>query len=364
MADRIRNIAALSLAALAGWLVLACTAVAASGVLAPLPRSDYTVHALCSAPDPGHAGCLSLQLRPLTAAARAHTHPLGFTRPAPRAGPRQRRRVRPDAPGPAQSAYQLPERHHEHADDRDRRRLQRPHRRSRPQSLQRGIWPSGMHQSERLLQPGQPERQRRRRQPAVPENGRRTRKSAGWHTDRKRTRRSRNRLGSSRSRSTSRPRTRSARTARSCSSRPTPRATGTSKRPSRPLATWAPPRSPTRGAAPSQARASDWRVSSPFNHPGIVITASAGDNGYLNWDAENPEEAGYAEFPASSPHVVAVGGTRLELDDGRRMGIGDGVERQRRGRRRLQRNLPRPVLAAQSLELVLGGLRRTAPSPT
>jgi hypothetical protein len=51
--------------------------------------------------------------------------------------------------------------------------------------------------------------------------------------------------------------------------------------------------------------------SSAFNHPGIVITASAGDSGYLAWRAENFFESGYAEFPASSPHVVAVGGTRL-----------------------------------------------------
>jgi Subtilase family len=50
--------------------------------------------------------------------------------------------------------------------------------------------------------------------------------------------------------------------------------------------------------------------SSPFNHPGIVITASAGDNGYRNWDAEGPAKP-FTEFPASSPHVVAVGGTRL-----------------------------------------------------
>lgn len=48
----------------------------------------------------------------------------------------------------------------------------------------------------------------------------------------------------------------------------------------------------------------------PFNHPGTVITASAGDAGYLDW-AELPEEG--PEFPASSPHVVAVGGTRLEV---------------------------------------------------
>jgi hypothetical protein len=49
--------------------------------------------------------------------------------------------------------------------------------------------------------------------------------------------------------------------------------------------------------------------SSAFDHPGVVITASAGDDGYLNW-LEEPR-SDYANFPASSPHVVAVGGTRL-----------------------------------------------------
>jgi hypothetical protein len=49
--------------------------------------------------------------------------------------------------------------------------------------------------------------------------------------------------------------------------------------------------------------------SSAFDHPGVVITASAGDDGYLSW-LEEPRSA-YASFPASSPQVVAVGGTRL-----------------------------------------------------
>ncbi|HTA37026.1 MAG TPA: S53 family peptidase [Solirubrobacteraceae bacterium] len=49
-----------------------------------------------------------------------------------------------------------------------------------------------------------------------------------------------------------------------------------------------------------------------FNHPGIVITASAGDEGYLDWLTGELAEA--AEYPASSPHVVAVGGTRLKLN--------------------------------------------------
>ncbi len=52
---------------------------------------------------------------------------------------------------------------------------------------------------------------------------------------------------------------------------------------------------------------------SPFDHPDTVITAAAGDFGYLNWDAEEGSEIGYVDYPASSPHVVAVGGTRLGL---------------------------------------------------
>jgi len=55
---------------------------------------------------------------------------------------------------------------------------------------------------------------------------------------------------------------------------------------------------------------------SSFNHPGIVITAAAGDDGYLDWSAEEASERGFVDYPASSPHVVAVGGTRLELGAG------------------------------------------------
>jgi Subtilase family len=51
--------------------------------------------------------------------------------------------------------------------------------------------------------------------------------------------------------------------------------------------------------------------SAAFNHPGIVITASSGDYGYLDWFSKEPAE--FANYPASSPHVIAVGGTRLKL---------------------------------------------------
>ena len=52
--------------------------------------------------------------------------------------------------------------------------------------------------------------------------------------------------------------------------------------------------------------------SGPFNHPGTVITASSGDHGYLSREASENS----VEYPASSPHVVAVGGTRLTLGSG------------------------------------------------
>jgi Putative Ig domain/Ricin-type beta-trefoil lectin domain/Subtilase family len=45
-----------------------------------------------------------------------------------------------------------------------------------------------------------------------------------------------------------------------------------------------------------------------YNHPGVVVTAAAGDYGYANG----------AEFPAASPDVVSVGGTTLTQASGAR----------------------------------------------
>jgi hypothetical protein len=52
-----------------------------------------------------------------------------------------------------------------------------------------------------------------------------------------------------------------------------------------------------------------------YNHPGVVITASAGDSGYLNWDyvADFLTAPAMPNTPAALPTVVAVGGTSLEL---------------------------------------------------
>jgi len=59
--------------------------------------------------------------------------------------------------------------------------------------------------------------------------------------------------------------------------------------------------------------------SEAFNHPGVVITFAAGDRGYLNWERDKLEEELEGEtagvnYPAASPHVIAVGGTTLKLN--------------------------------------------------
>jgi hypothetical protein len=78
---------ALARGAVAGALALLCLPAAEASALSPLPRSDYGVRSVCGAPAPGHVACLALELLPRTAAARARTHPLGMrTAQAIRAG--------------------------------------------------------------------------------------------------------------------------------------------------------------------------------------------------------------------------------------------------------------------------------------
>ena len=53
--------------------------------------------------------------------------------------------------------------------------------------------------------------------------------------------------------------------------------------------------------------------SEAFNHPGVVVTAASGDCGYLGWEASKEECRSGVGYPASSPHVVSVGGTSLTM---------------------------------------------------
>jgi hypothetical protein len=49
-----------------------------------------------------------------------------------------------------------------------------------------------------------------------------------------------------------------------------------------------------------------------YDHPGVPIGATTGDDGFHNWNTLNPAEEA-TNFPAASPDVIAVGGTTLEL---------------------------------------------------
>ena len=54
-----------------------------------------------------------------------------------------------------------------------------------------------------------------------------------------------------------------------------------------------------------------------YNHPGVPILASSGDDGFDNWLAsilQEDEELQMPNMPAASPTVIAVGGTTLELN--------------------------------------------------
>ena len=55
-------------------------------------------------------------------------------------------------------------------------------------------------------------------------------------------------------------------------------------------------------------------LSTPYyDHPGVVVTVSSGDCGYYNQGCEG---SAAADFPASAPNVVAVGGTSLSKGSG------------------------------------------------
>jgi hypothetical protein len=64
------------------------------------------------------------------------------------------------------------------------------------------------------------------------------------------------------------------------------------------------------------------KVIAAFNHPGVVITAATGDDGWYGWDlANNPGQLSQnaAEFPSTTSTVVAVGGTEMGVSqDGSR----------------------------------------------
>ncbi len=80
---------------------------------------------------------------------------------------------------------------------------------------------------------------------------------------------------------------------------------------------------------------------------GITITVAAGDNGSTDGVTDG---ANHVDFPASSPHVLACGGTKLQ-GSGSTHHLRGRLERtrqqRRRHRRRRQQRLPSPHLASR-----------------
>ena len=64
-------------------LVLSLAVSSAQADVSPLPASNYSTRAACTRPAPGSASCLAVQLVPVTPAARADEHPLAMSAAAP-----------------------------------------------------------------------------------------------------------------------------------------------------------------------------------------------------------------------------------------------------------------------------------------
>ena len=297
-------------------LALFCAQAAAALTISPLPRSDYTVRAVCRAPTSRHAGCLALQLVAQTAQARAHTHPIGITRAA---------RAIPSAPlSPAQGAFGL--------------RPQDLHTAYQLPSSASGTQTIALVDSYNDLTAGE-DLAAYAKEFGLPEctasDGCFRKVNQSGETGNLPFPQSAKELETARKGS-------------SAARKEAEEATGwgleisldiemahaicqtcdillvESNTPSYEDLEKAERTAALLGAGEisnswggSEAgETPELESSSPFEHPGIAITAAAGDNGYLGWDAESKSERGYVDFPASSPHVVAVGGTRLTLGSG------------------------------------------------
>ena len=293
-------------------LLAALAAPSAAGAEeAPLPESDYAVRAACSEPPPGFASCLALQLVPLTPEAKRHTHPLGMVR---RAG-----RARPHAPSPAtgefglrpqdlHSVYSLPtsapsaqtiaivDAYNDPAAEADLQAYSeefglplctKANGCFNQVSQEAGAplpFPATTAELEAMWE--SPDEEVKEEAEEV----------AGWGTE------------------ISLDIETAHATCQSCHillvEANDPANENLLEAESRAEALGATVISNSWGTAEQFIEpASDQHA--PFNDPGIVITASAGDDGFRNWAAPRAAERNVTQYPASSPNVVAVGGTRL-----------------------------------------------------
>ncbi len=283
----------------------------ASAEETPLPESNYAVRPACSEPPPGFASCLALQLVPVTPEAKRHTHPLGMVR---RAG-----RARPSVPSPKagqfglrpkdlHSVYSLPasapseqtiaivDAYNDPAAEADLQAYSEEFglplcteangcfKQVSQKSGAPRPFPETTAELEALWES------------PVEEEKEEAEEIAGWGTE------------------ISLDIETAHATCQSCHillvEADDPANENLIAAESRAEALGASVISNSWGTAEGFIEpASDQHA--PFYDPGTVITASAGDDGFRNWAAPRAGERNVTQYPASSPHVVSVGGTRL-----------------------------------------------------
>ncbi len=310
MTTRTRHAAALGPAAALAAFVVLCAGAGAAGTVSPLPQSAYTVRAACGAPSPGRATCLALQLVPQTAQARARTRPLGAARAI--SGPTKSKAAEGDyglTPEDLHAAYQLPtsvsssqtialvDAYNDLTAEADLATYDKEL--GLPECTAAGACFEKVNQSGEtgnLPFPKSTKELETARKGSKAEREE-AEEAKGWSVEISLDIETAHAICQSchialvEAKSSSFLDLEAAEDAAVGLG-----ATEISN-------SWAGPECSEGFCAEDSAA---------FNHPGVVITAAAGDRGYLNW-LEEPRSLS-ANFPASSPHVVAVGGTRLALD--------------------------------------------------
>ena len=280
-------------------LVPPCVSAGASSAVSPLPATDYAVRHVCTAPTPGDAGCLALELVPQTAAARAHTHPLGITRSAPIRAASPKEGAFGLRPQDLHSIYQLPTT----ASSAQTVAIVDAYDDSTAEH------DLGVYDQEFGL-PGCTavngcfkqvnQRGEAGNLPVAISNLEKT-EADGWAGE------------------TSLDIEIAHAVCQSCKIvllQTNSASFSDLEEAEKTAAGLGATEISNSWGAPEQGETPAADDASAFNQPGIVITAAAGDDGYLDWDTQESSERGFADYPASSPHVVAVGGTRLSLGTG------------------------------------------------
>jgi hypothetical protein len=323
------------LATLCATLTLVAPSIAKGAPVSPLPESDYTTHSACSAPAQGYASCLALELVPHTSAASAHTHPLGMTRSRPIASvsaaegsyglrPQDLRDAYHPADtelpeAPTSQTIALVDAYNDPSARTDLEAYESEFGLTKCPAASNSCFEQVNQQGGSVLPFPENEAARRaelatcenrhkpvREREAACEN---VEEAEGWvveiSTD----------IEVARA------------VCQNCKIMLV-EAGGTSYQDLEEGEETAVKLGATE-ISNSWGGLLEGSSGDAFDHPGTVITAAAGDYGYLNWtEAEAAEEARQAkeptnyfvgaDYPASSPDVVAVGGTKLTLDDGTR----------------------------------------------